>query len=155
MMNDKRQIKILAPLALAVVSAIACIFIFSFVYSINPTGSAFDNIKFSQVFISSEDGIVPRLIKELQIFCLVSFGSLCISIILYGLKIMAKTFKGISVLFTLSIISGLGCFLLMRLGLSEMISDGVSLGISWYFGYASFALVTLGFFINKSPTTTE
>jgi len=155
MMDDKRQIKILAPLAVAVVSAIACIFIFSFVYSINPTGSVFDNIKFSQVFISSEDEITPRFIKELQIFCLVSFGSLGIAIILYGLKIMAKTFKGISVLFILSIISGLSSFLLMRFGLSEMISDGAAFGISWYFGYISFALATLGFFINKSPTTTE
>jgi hypothetical protein len=146
MSNKLNNIK-LALLPASVLCLLASIFAFPFVYSEVPTGSLFDKINFSQLFIVEEGKNIPRLVEELRIFCIIGIGGFCLSATFYSLRLMGKSFKGMALLFILSILIGMGTFLALRLGLSQMISKGAAFGISWYFVYGAFIALIIGFFI--------
>jgi len=139
----------LTLLALSFACVAASTFGFSFVYSENPTGSLFDSIKFSQLFQTKEGEVIPQLVEELRLFCIVGFGGFCASALFYGLRVVGKNFRGMTLLFILSLIVGVGTFLAMRLGLSQMISKGASFGVGWYFVYAAFAALAIGYWFGK------
>jgi len=109
----------------------------------------FDSIKFSQLFQNSEGEKIPKLVEELKLFCLISLGGFCVAFISYLLKMFGKSFTGMTLIFILSVLVGVGTFLLMRLGLAQMISDGAAFGISWYFAYAAFAFLVIGYWYGK------
>ena len=142
----------LTLLVLSVACFAASMFGFSFVYSKNPTGSLFDSINFGQLFITKEGEIIPRLVEELRLFCMVGIGGFCASVAFYALRMVGKSFRAATFLFVLSLLVGIGTFLAMRLGLAQMISTGASFGVSWYFVYAAFAILAIGYwFIKKAP----
>ena len=70
----------------------------------------------------------------------------------YALGLGGKKFRGMTFLFILSLIVGAGTFLAMRLGLSQMISKGASFGVSWYFVYAAFAALAIGYWFVKKTS---
>ena len=139
----------LTLLALSLACIGASVFGFSFVYSENPTGSLFDSINFSQLFQTKEGEVIPQLVEELRLFCIVGFGGFCASALFYVLRVVGKNFRGMTLLFILSLIVGVGTFLAMQLGLSQMISKGASFGVSWYFVYAAFAALVIGYWFGK------
>ena len=141
-----------ALLVISVSCMLASIFIFSFVYSINPTGSLFDKLKFSQLFMTEQGKVVPRLIEELRIFSTVAIGGFCVSAIFYSLRLMGKSFKGMTLLFIFSTVIGIGTFFALRLILAEMISQDAAFGVSWYFAFGAFIPLVIGYFYRNKKT---